>query len=401
MQKLLKPLLAVKTKRGYSIFTAVVVTLFSTWIIYDESKLEIAFAADGDAQIYKTHAKTVGDFLEKLDIAIGEHDYLSHAKGEKITEGMEIEFKEAEKISLVVDGEAEEHYTTVDTVDEFFQEIGLELSEHDKVSPNRSSTIQANMDIIVTTAFQVEVVDKGEKNKYWTTGGTIQELLTTNNIALNELDKIEPELKEEVTEDTVVSIIRVVKKKEEKEEAIPFETEERKDSSLEKGKTKVIEKGKDGVLVKKYEVTYENDEETERDELSEEVKEEPTKEIIAVGTKEPKKVATNHASSSAPASGGGKVLTMEATGYGADCSGCSGITATGINIKKNPNMKVISVDPNVIPLGSRVWVEGYGEAIAGDTGGAIKGNRIDVLLPSEAYAAQHWGRRTVQVKILD
>jgi len=84
-----------------------------------------------------------------------------------------------------------------------------------------------------------------------------------------------------------------------------------------------------------------------------------------------------------------------------DCKGCSGITATGIDVRNNPNMKVIAVDPSVIPLGSRVWVEGYGEAVAGDTGGAIKGNRIDVLLPSEAYAAQNWGRRTVQVRVLD
>ncbi|KMP52429.1 3D domain-containing protein, partial [Bacillus cereus] len=53
----------------------------------------------------------------------------------------------------------------------------------------------------------------------------------------------------------------------------------------------------------------------------------------------------------------------------------------------------------VIPLGSKVWVEGYGEAIAGDTGGAIKGNRIDILLGSDS-AAQKWGRKTVKVKIL-
>ncbi|GAA3326735.1 hypothetical protein GCM10020331_063860 [Ectobacillus funiculus] len=55
------------------------------------------------------------------------------------------------------------------------------------------------------------------------------------------------------------------------------------------------------------------------------------------------------------------------------------MTATGIDLRKDPNMKLIAVDPKVIPLGSKVWVEGYGEAIAGDTGGAIKGNRIDVL----------------------
>ncbi|HWJ77638.1 MAG TPA: 3D domain-containing protein [Niallia sp.] len=78
----------------------------------------------------------------------------------------------------------------------------------------------------------------------------------------------------------------------------------------------------------------------------------------------------------------------------------SDITALGYNIKKNKNMKLIAVDPSVIPLGSKVWVEGYGEAIAGDTGGAIKGHKIDVLKPS-SKSAKAWGRKTVKVKVLN
>lgn len=96
----------------------------------------------------------------------------------------------------------------------------------------------------------------------------------------------------------------------------------------------------------------------------------------------------------------GRTMTMEATAYTADCAGCSGVTATGIDLNNNPNKKVIAVDPNVIPLGSRVHVEGYGEAIAGDTGGAINGNTIDVHVPTKSEAYQ-WGRRTVEVTILD
>ncbi|RHW42206.1 LysM peptidoglycan-binding domain-containing protein [Neobacillus notoginsengisoli] len=95
----------------------------------------------------------------------------------------------------------------------------------------------------------------------------------------------------------------------------------------------------------------------------------------------------------------GKVLTMTATAYTASCKGCSGITATGINLKNNPGMKVISVDPSIIPLGSKVYVEGYGHAIAGDTGGAIRGNIIDVFIPSKD-AALKWGRKTVKVTVL-
>jgi len=99
-------------------------------------------------------------------------------------------------------------------------------------------------------------------------------------------------------------------------------------------------------------------------------------------------------------SAGLKVITMEASAYTASCKGCTGITATGINLKENPNTKVISVDPSVIPLGSKVNVEGYGVAIAGDTGGAIKGNRIDVFIPNKQDAI-NFGRKQVKVTILN
>ncbi|GAA5415954.1 cell wall-binding protein YocH [Paraliobacillus ryukyuensis] len=94
-----------------------------------------------------------------------------------------------------------------------------------------------------------------------------------------------------------------------------------------------------------------------------------------------------------------ETLTMTATAYTADCSGCSGITATGINLNNDRNKKVIAVDPDVIPLGTRVYVEGYGEAVAGDTGGAINGNKIDLHVPTKKEAYE-WGVRTVNVTIL-
>ena len=63
-------------------------------------------------------------------------------------------------------------------------------------------------------------------------------------------------------------------------------------------------------------------------------------------------------------------------------------------------MKMIAVDPSVIPLGTKVYVEGYGYAIAGDTGGSIKGNKIDVFFPTKAEAFR-WGCRKVKIKILE
>ena len=93
-----------------------------------------------------------------------------------------------------------------------------------------------------------------------------------------------------------------------------------------------------------------------------------------------------------------KTMSVRATAYTAKCKGCSGITATGINLNKNPNAKVVSVDPRQIPLGSKVYVPGYGMAIAGDTGGAIKKNKIDLHMPTKKKALQ-WGVRTVKINV--
>ncbi|AHZ10399.1 L-alanyl-D-glutamate peptidase [Bacillus phage Hoody T] len=102
----------------------------------------------------------------------------------------------------------------------------------------------------------------------------------------------------------------------------------------------------------------------------------------------------------------GKTITVVATAYTADPAENGGTyggvvkTATGFNLTANPSAKVIAVDPRVIPLGSKVYVEGYGEAMALDTGGAIKGNRIDVLMPNNKVS-NDWGRKTVNVTILN
>ncbi|GGB35480.1 LysM peptidoglycan-binding domain-containing protein [Virgibacillus dakarensis] len=95
----------------------------------------------------------------------------------------------------------------------------------------------------------------------------------------------------------------------------------------------------------------------------------------------------------------GKTVTVKATAYTSDCDGCSGVTSTGIDLNANPDAKVIAVDPDLIPLGSEVYVEGYGHATAADVGSAIKGNKIDVHVPNKDDATQ-WGVRTVDVTIL-
>lgn len=97
-----------------------------------------------------------------------------------------------------------------------------------------------------------------------------------------------------------------------------------------------------------------------------------------------------------------KTYTMKASAYTPYCRGCSGKTALGWNVRTQKR-NVIAVDPRVIPLGSKVQVfvgkKLLGTYTAADTGGAIKGNKIDILMYSK-HAAIQFGRKTVTVKVL-
>ncbi len=108
--------------------------------------------------------------------------------------------------------------------------------------------------------------------------------------------------------------------------------------------------------------------------------------------------AGNDAAADAGNVSASKTLTMSATAYSTEATGMGTYSATGINLKQHPSC--VAVDPSVIPLGSIIWVSGYGVSVAGDTGTAIKGNVIDLHFPTVAQSMA-WGRRTVTVKILN
>lgn len=124
-----------------------------------------------------------------------------------------------------------------------------------------------------------------------------------------------------------------------------------------------------------------------------EVKEETQSEVTVASTSQ--KAAPVSNSTPAPTTQG-KTMIMEATGYSTQQPSLSRYTANGTDLHANP--QVIAVDPNVIPLGSTVTVEGYGTYIAADTGGAIKGNRIDIHFPTVA-GAMSVGRRSVKITV--
>lgn len=376
--------------------------VLSIFVINEAKKSTVTVIVDGEDETIETHAETVGELLDELDINVSKHDDVSKDLEDDIKDGMKIEYTEAKQVHITIDDEETKYYTTKDTVGELFAEKDIQVSSNDDVSHNEDEEITDHLQITIDRAFQVSIKDRDEKEKkVWTTGDTVKNLLKENDIDVpqkDDLDYVEPSLEDEITEEATITITKVEKEDINIEEDIDYEVEEKKDDSLTKGKKKTEQKGKKGKLVKTYEITKENGEEVDRKLVNEEVQEEPQNKVIAIGTKEEQPKLTTVADSNSKKEPSGKELYVNASAYTANCKGCSGKTRTGINLKANPNEKVIAVDPDTIPLGSKVWVEGYGHAVAADTGGSIKGDRIDVHVPSKSEAHQ-FGMKRVKVVI--
>ena len=168
---------------------------------------------------------------------------------------------------------------------------------------------------------------------------------------------------------------------------VPVVVQYERVDTLPKGEEKVLQEGPVGLDEVEEEIHYKQGDVIDTKELQRKTITPMQPKVVQVGTRE---VEVSRSYDRVR-----EVITMEATAYLPTDGGGDGITATGIRARHG----VVAVDPNVIPLGTRVYIPGYGEAIAADTGGDIVGNRIDVVLEDYGSAMQ-FGRRTVDVYIL-
>lgn len=367
-----------------------------TFVLYQGTKDSVIVNANGKEEEILTHANTVGDLFEEKGIAISENDKVSPSLDSEVVSGMTIEWEQAKEVTISVDGNQSKVWTTERKVKNILEEANIEVTEQDKLSVALDAEVGADNKIDIQKAFQLTLVDGLEKRQVWSTSTTVANFLKQQGIQLNEFDRVENNLEQIIAPGDKITVVRVEKVTDVVEESIDFAVETKSDSSLLKGKEKVVTKGEEGKVSRTYELTKENGKVVDKVLQSEEVIQEPTTKVVAVGTK----VVTASVSRSNSSSSNSKEFYVTATAYTADCDGCSGISATGLNLKANPDMKVIAVDPSVIPLGTKVWVEGYGNAIAADKGSAIKGKKIDVFVNSE-QKANKWGRKKVRIKILD
>lgn len=381
-------------------------------VLFIGTKNTVALTVNGKQQEIHTHADTVGDLLSEQNVQFSDADLVVPSLNTSIENGIAVEWEQAKKITITVDGEEQSIHTTSDQVSEVLAEAKVNVTEHDKLLPALNAKVGSDSNINIEKAFQVTLIDGVNEKKIWSTSTTVADFLNQQAIQMNELDRVEQRMEDVLIPNAVIQVVRIEKVTDVVEATTNFAVETRKDKDLLKGKEKIVQEGKKGLIKRTYETISKNGKPALRILKSEKVVNVPTKKVIAVGTKvitasvsrgtarSKETTSTASASNSSAAPSGGKEFYVSATAYTAHCNGCTGITATGINLLANPGLKVIAVDPSVIPLGSKVWVEGYGYAVAGDTGGAIKGMKIDLFMPSTDQAFGY-GRKQVRVKVLN
>ncbi len=297
--------------------------------------------------------------------------------------------------------ETQELTTRQNTVEEFLKEAGVTLGEFDQVNTALLENVADKSTINVRRGKTFSLLIDGNVQIITTTKKILKDALLDAGIALSASDRVEPGLESIISDDFSATVHRVVTEEITEKEPIPFTTKKVNDSSLAKGKTKIKTRGVSGQKSVTYAVTKEDGIEIKREKLSETILKEPTTQVVLVGTKkvaEGKKTVVTNAGETLNYS---KKLTVTATAYTA-ASGKK--TASG----RVAQYGVIAVDPKVIPLGTKLYVEStddgkswqYGYCIAGDTGGAIKGNKIDLYYNSKTQCLQ-FGRRSAIVYVLN
>ncbi len=282
--------------------------------------------------------------------------------------------------------------TRAATVGDVLAGLSLSIDPGDLVDPPLETQVENDLEIKINRASPVFIHWKGKSFPVFTAENHVSKILSLAHIEKGPDDVVYPGLDEELSGQRVIKVAQVTYAEVKEKEEIPYETRKHEDNSLDVGFTKVVKPGVTGLIEVIYEVKYEDGKEVSRKEKSRIKLRNAAPLLLAVGTRQ-------------MVSRGGRdirfkrSLEVTATAY-CPCAKCCGSSAKGTTATGVPAARgVIAVDPRVIPLGSRVYVDGYGYAVAADVGSSIKGNKIDVCFDTHEEALA-WGYKRTKVYIL-
>lgn len=273
------------------------------------------------------------------------------------------------------------------------REQGIEIGTKDLVTPALSTRLQSRgrLTVQIEKAIPITITVEGKQQAVASHAKTVGDLLQELSITPGEKDRLIPDQASPLLANMQIQVIRRTEKTKVTRIPLPFNTVRHEDETLVVGETREVQAGIDGVKEMTETIFVEDGKDIGSEITNEEIVEQPVNRIVAFGT-------------AGVVSRGGreyrytKVLDVTSTGYTAGKESNpngNGYTYTGMKATRG----VIAVDPRVIPLYTRLYVEGYGVAVAADIGGAIKGNKIDLCFDTLSEALQ-WGVRPVRAYIL-
>ncbi len=299
-------------------------------------------------------------------------------------------------VTIVADGAESTFYTQARTVADLLAERGLAPAPGDYVSAAFTDPVTDGTRLVVRTAIPVRLEVGRSDRTIRSADATVADVLRDQHVHLGRSDVVEPLADSALEANETIRIVRIATWTAHEHREIAPTTIERTDSTLATGKVETLADGTAGIRDTFVRFTRRDDAAPQRTVLASRIIREPRARILVRG------IATYSSLARLATQGfesavhmAGTALHMIATAYTANCTGCSGITASGVRA----GFGIIAVDPSVVPLGTKVFIPGYGRAVAGDTGGAIVGHRVDLGFDSET-AAMNFGRRPVKLYIL-
>lgn len=306
----------------------------------------------------------------------------------------------SDKVEIHCDGEIIEINRTSKSVYTTLLSKGITIGTYDRVLPGLDVSVDDVDRIVVKRAVNVILTDNGIKKEYMTSADTISAFLKDKGIPARSYDLVTPPAATEISEGMAIDVIRGERYVKEDVIEIPYETEKHTNENLAKNLVSITRYGEKGIRKVTTETIYREGKLISESVLSDVIEKQPVTEILDIGTKPNTVVAPDGQVYTYS-----KVITCTATAYDAsyESNGPWGpITATGKALKSG----MVAVDPRVIPLGTKLYIESpdgswvYGYSVAEDTGGAIKGNKVDLFFPS-SHSVRQFGRRTANVYILE
>lgn len=302
-----------------------------------------------------------------------------------------------DKVTLVVDGKTIEYKTLGSNVAGIIKENGIQLGSADVVKPSLDTQVFEGIHIEILRAFPVTIKTSSKQIEYYTVESSVRDILANAQVNYDQDDRVVPDLDKVIASSQEIQVIDVTTKVITQQVKINSGVEYRKDKSLERGVQKVLQEGQDGIKERQVRIVYENGKEQKRYIIGEKIIKEKINAIIALGIKPIVRVLETSRGSYRYL----EMKVMDSTAYSPGPESCGiyakyGRTYTG----KKAGFGLVAVDPRVIPLGTKLYIEGYGRAEAADIGGAIKGNRIDLCFETYREAIMY-GRKKVKVYILE